>query len=129
MKEIGRFNVENGALDEVFDKEHKGTAVKDCIGGKLEIVGFVVYDNEGSYHLKFFAKAGKKGAVEDFYTGSQVFIKDFMRLANSLELEEGDSFKITVAEGESKKGRKYLYIEEAPKREPRDTNGWRHIEW
>ena len=77
MKEIGRFNVENEALDEVFDKEHKGTSVKDCVGGKLEVVGFVVYDNEGSYHLKFFAKSGKK-VVEDFYTGSQVFIKDFM---------------------------------------------------
>lgn len=128
MKEIGRFNVENEALDEVFDKEHKGTSVKDCVGGKLEVVGFVVYDNEGSYHLKFFAKSGKK-VVEDFYTGSQVFIKDFMRLANSLELEEGDSFKITIAEGESKKGRKYLYIEEAPKREPRDVNGWRNVEW
>lgn len=128
MKEIGRFNVGNEALDEVFDKEHKGTSVKDCVGGKLEVVGFVVYDNEGSYHLKFFAKSGKK-AVEDFYTGSQVFIKDFMRLANSLELEEGDSFKITIAEGESKKGRKYLYIEEAPKREPRDVNGWRNVEW
>lgn len=128
MKEIGRFNVENEALDEVFDKEHKGTSVKDCVGGKLEVVGFVVYDNEGSYHLKFFAKSGKK-VVEDFYTGSQVFIKDFMRLANSLELEEGDSFKITIAEGESKKGRKYLYIEEAPKREPRDVNGWLNVEW
>ena len=128
MKEIGRFNVENEALDEVFDKEHKGTSVKDCVGGKLEVVGFVVYDNEGSYHLKFFAKSGKK-VVEDFYTGSQVFIKDFMRLANSLELEEGDSFKITIAEGESKQGRKYLYIEEAPKREPRDVNGGLNVEW
>lgn len=127
MKEIGRFGIDNGALDEVFDKEHKGTSVKDCIGGKLEVTGFALYDNEGTLHLKFFAKSGKK-KVEDFYTSSQVFIKDFVRLAQSLELEEGDSFKVTVCEGESKKGRKYLYIEEAPKREPRDVNGWRNME-
>ena len=125
MKEIGRMNVTKEQLDEVFDKEHKGTSVKDVIGAKLNVTGFALYDVEGTYHLKFFADSGQ-GNTEDFFTGSQVFIKDFMRIAKNVP--DGETFLITVSEGESKKGRKYLYIEEAPKTKSNNTD-WRNIDF
>lgn len=125
MKELGRYNVTKEMLDEIFDKEHKGTAVKDVIGAKLTVTGFALYDLDGSYHLKFFAESGQ-GNTEDFYTGSQVFIKDFMRIAKNVP--NGETFTITVCEGESKKGRKYLYIKEAPKSTINNID-WRTIDF
>lgn len=125
MKELGRYNVTKEQLDEIFDKEHKGTAVKDVIGAKLTVTGFALYDIDGSYHLKFFADAGQ-GNTEDFFTGSQVFIKDFMRLAQTVP--DGETFTITVCEAESKKGRKYQYIEEAPKTNA-DNPNWRDMKF
>ena len=125
MKELGRMNVTKEMLDEIFDKEHKGTSVKDVIGAKLTVTGFALYDVEGKYHLKFFAESGQ-GNTEDFFTGSQVFIKDFMRIAKNVP--DGETFLITVCEGESKKGRKYLYIDEAPKSISNNTD-WRNIEF
>ena len=125
MKELGRMNVTKEMLDEIFDKEHTGTSVKDVIGAKLTVRGFALYDVEGKYHLKFFAESGQDN-TEDFFTGSQVFIKDFMRLAKTVP--DGETFTITVCEGESKKGRKYLYIDEAPKSNTNNTD-WRNIDF
>lgn len=127
MKLIGIKNMSKDALDEIFDKEHKGTSVKDIVGAKLTVVGFAVYDDEGTYKLKFLADSGQ-GKTEDFYTSSQVFIKDFMRLAKLHDEDENMKYEITVCEGESQKGRKYLYIEEAPKKESK-ASAWRNIEW
>lgn len=126
MKELGRFNVTKEILDEIFDKEHTGTSVKDVIGAKLTVTGFALYTtDDGKFHLKFFAESGQ-GNTEDFYTGSQVFIKDFMRIAKTVP--DGETFTITVCEGESKKGRKYLYIDEAPKSTINNTD-WRNIDF
>lgn len=123
MKELGRMNVTKEMLDEIFDKEHIGTSVKDVIGAKLTVTGFALYDVEGKYHLKFFAESGQ-GNHEDFFTSSQVFIKDFLRTAK--QFEDGEPFDIIVAQGESKKGRKYLYIENAPTTKSNNTD-WRNI--
>lgn len=123
MKQLARVNVTKDQLDEVFDKAHKGTSVKDIVGAHVLVTGFSLYDKDGTYHLKFFGDSGQ-GNHEDFYTGSQVFIKDFMRLAQSIP--EGESFEIVIAEGESLKGRKYLYIENAPKAKSNNTD-WRNI--
>ena len=127
MKELGRMNVTKEQLDEIFDQEHKGTSVKNCIGAKITVTGFALYvtDEDNKYHLKFFGESGQ-GNTEDFFTGSQVFIKDFMRIAQNVP--DGESFLITVCEGESKKGRKYLYIEEAPKTTT-NNNNWRSIDF
>lgn len=125
MKELGRMNVTKEQLDEIFDQEHHGTSVKDVIGAKITVTGFALYvtDEDNKYHLKFFGDSGQ-GNTEDFFTGSQVFIKDFMRIAQNVP--DGESFLITVCEAESKKGRKYLYIEEAPKTTT-NNNNWRSM--
>lgn len=126
MKELGRMNVTKEMLDEIFDKEHTGTSVKDVIGAKITVTGFTLYINEddNKYHLKFFGDSGQ-GNTEDFFTGSQVFIKDFIRMAKNVP--DGESFLITVCEGESKKGRKYLYIDEAPKTTASNSE-WRNLD-
>lgn len=123
MKELARVNVTKEQLDEIFDQEHKGTSVKDVIGATIKVVGFSLYDVEGSYHLKFFGDSGQ-GNHEDFFTSSQVFIKDFLRTAK--QFEDGEPFDIIIAQGESKKGRKYLYIENAPTTKSNNTD-WRNI--
>lgn len=121
MKEIGRRNVTKELTDMIFDKDHKGISVKDCIGRKITVTKFLVYDMEdGTYHLKFFDNEDR-----DYYTGSQVFIKDFMRLAKSMG--EAD-FIITVEEAKSNKGRSYLTIPEAPKKES-NSDAWKEIDW
>lgn len=125
MKELARVNVTKEQLDEVFNQEHKGTSVKDVVGAHIMVTGFTLYDHEGNYHLKFFGDSGQ-GNHEDFYTGSQVFIKDFMRLAQTKE--DGETFEVIVSEGESKKGRKYLYVENTPTTKSNNTD-WRNIEF
>lgn len=121
MKEIGRKNVTKELTDMIFDKDHQGISVKDCVGRKLKVTRFLVYDMEdGTFHLKFFDDQEK-----DYYTGSQVFIKDFMRLAKASGDED---FEITVEEGKSNKGRSYLTIPEAPKKES-NSNKWKEMDW
>ena len=121
MKEIGRKNVTKELTDMIFDKDHQGISVKDCVGIKLKVTRFIVYDMEdGTFHLKFF-----DDQENDYYTGSQVFIKDFMRLAKASGDED---FEITIEEGKSNKGRIYLTIPEAPKKES-NSNKWKEMDW
>ena len=122
MKEIGRKNVTQDTLDTLFDKSHTGISVKDTIGQKIVVTGFVVYDMEdGSYHLKFFDNDGK-----DYYTSSQVFIREFMRYASKNEDDGFDVFAITPKQAKSKKGRSYLYLFDNP---DKNNNGWKSIDW
>ena len=122
MKEIGRKNVTQEKLDTLFDTSHTGISVKDTIGQTIVVTGFVVYDMEdGSYHLKFFDNNDK-----DYYTSSQVFIKEFMRLAK--EKDDEETFTIEPKAGKSRKGRSYLYLNNDS--EDRTTNdNWKSINW
>ena len=122
MKEIGRKNVTQEKLDTLFDMSHTGISVKDTVGQKIIVTGFVVYDMEdGSYHLKFFDIDDK-----DYYTSSQIFIKDFMRLAE--EMDDEETFTIEPKAGKSRKGRSYLYLNNDS--EDRTTNdNWKSINW
>ena len=127
MREIGKVDMPRETLDLLFQKDHKGTSVADCIDSPINVTGFALYDADGSYHLKFIGVERDATKVKDYYTSSQVFIKDFMRLA---KLVDDDNFFITVTpkEGKSNKGRKYLYIEEAPKKGGNNSN-WKSIDW
>lgn len=121
MKEIGRMNVSKEMLDEIFNPEHRGVSVKDCVGQKICTVGFVLYDMEdGGFHLKFIDDNGV-----DYYTSSQVFIKDYMRLRQGTD---DTTITITIEEGTSSKGRKYLTIKEAPKK-TNNSDAWRNMTW
>lgn len=108
MKEIGRFNVTREQLDAIFTEGHDGIPVNTMVGCPINVDGFVVYENEDqSKSLKFFDTQGR-----DYYTGSQVFIKNFIMY---LQTKEDDEFPVTVTvkEGTSQKSkRKYLTIEE-----------------
>lgn len=122
MKELGRANVTKEQLDVVFDKEHKGISVKDVVGSVINVSGFVVYDmGDNTFHLKFF-----DDKENDFYTSSQVFIKDFMRYAKEVDTIP---FTITVAEGESKKGRKFLFVTESRNNDRTANDNWKNINW
>lgn len=122
MKELGRANVTKEQLDVVFDKEHKGISVKDVVGSVINVAGFVVYDmGDNTFHLKFF-----DDNKNDFYTSSQVFIKDFMRYAKEVDTIP---FTITVAEGESKKGRKFLFVTESRNNDRTANDNWKNINW
>ena len=63
-------------------------------------------------------------AERDYYTGSQVFIKNFILYAQSFE-DDAFPITITVAEGKSKTGKKYYTIEEAPS----TSSNWREIKF
>lgn len=108
MKEIGRFNVTREQLDAIFAEGHDGIPVNTMVGCPINVAGFVVYENEdNTKSLKFFDTQGR-----DYYTGSQVFIKNFIMY---LQTKEDDEFpvQVTVKEGTSQKSkRKYLTIEE-----------------
>ena len=121
MKEIGRFNVSKEITDMLFDKEHKGNSVKDNIDVEMLVTGFIIYDMEGDgYHLKFITHDDK-----DYYTSSQVFIKEFMRIAKNAE---DKPFIVTPIEATSSKGRKYLSIKESiPK--STDNDAWKNMNW
>ena len=107
MKEIGRFNVTREQLDAIFAEGHNGISVSTMADKKIVVAGFVVYDNEdNSKSLKFIDTAGR-----DYYTSSQVFIKNFTLYMQSKE-DSDFPVDITVKEGKSAKGRKYLTIEE-----------------
>lgn len=122
MKEIGRKNVTQEKLDTLFDISHTGISVKDTIGQTIVVTGFVVYNMEdGSYHLKFFDNNDK-----DYYTSSQIFIKEFMRLAK--EMDDEETFTIEPKTGKTRKGRSYLYLNDDS--EDRTTNdNWKSINW
>lgn len=120
MKEIGRRNVTKEITDVLFDKAHKGTSVKDATDYSITVHGFVVYDmGDNTYHLKFIDKDDI-----DYYTSSQVFIREFMRIAKTTD----DDFVVTPTEATSSKGRKYITIKEAI---PAGGNNdaWKNINW
>lgn len=121
MKEIGRFNVTREQLDAIFAEGHNGISVSTMADKKIVVAGFVVYDNEdNSKSLKFIDTAGR-----DYYTSSQVFIKNFILYMQSKE-DSDFPVDITVKEGKSAKGRKYLTIEESIG-SGGNNNDWRNM--
>lgn len=121
MKEIGRFNVTREQLDAIFAEGHNGISVSTMTDKKIVVAGFVVYDNEdNSKSLKFIDTAGR-----DYYTSSQVFIKNFILYMQSKE-DADFPVDITVKEGKSAKGRKYLTIEESIGSSG-NNNDWRNM--
>lgn len=131
MKEIGRTsNVTKEMTDKIFEEGHKGISVGDNVGTKVLVDAFTLYvdekDGKTLFSLKFWDNEG-----QDWYTGSQVFIKDFMRLAKE-KLEEAtnmfpEPMQITICKEKSQSNRDYYYIEEAPKKEA--STAWRSMEW
>ena len=120
MKEIGRFNVTREQLDAIFAEGHDGIRISDKVGSKINVAGFVIYDMEdNTKSLKLFDDTGR-----DYYTGSQVFIKNFILFAQQLDDTEFPA-TITVTEGKSKTGKKYYSIEEAPV----SSSNWRDIKF
>lgn len=120
MKEIGRFNVSKEKLDQIFTEGHESIPVSTMIGRHIVVDGFVIYDNEdGTKSLKLVDDTGR-----DYYTGSQVFIKNFILYAQTFNDNE---FPITIRpiEGKSKTGKKYYTIEEAPT----VSSNWRDIKF
>lgn len=123
MKEIGRFNVTREQLDEIFTEGHSSIAINTMVGKPISVAGFAIYDNEdkeGSKSLKIIDDAGR-----DYYTGSQVFVKNFILYAQSFE---DDDFPITITPSEGKaktSGKKYYSIEEAPT----SNSNWRDIKF
>lgn len=120
MKELGRFNVTREQLDLIFTEGHQSIAINTMIGTPICVSGFVIYDNEdNTKSLKIIDDAGR-----DYYTGSQVFIKNFILYAQSFE---DDQFPITITpiEGKSKTGKKYYSIEEALS----GSSDWRSIKF
>ena len=133
MKEIGRTsNVTKDMTDMVFEKDHKGISVADNAGTKVEVIAFVLYqkdmikDKSDDLVLKFWDKEG-----QDWYAGSQIFIKSFMRMIKEvIDLESNllpEPMKITITATKSAKGFTYYDIEEAPKAKP--SKAWLDMEW
>ena len=124
MKEVGRFNVSREQLDAIFTEGHNGIAINTMVDKTINIAGFVLYDMEedNAKQIKIIDDAGR-----DYYTGSQVFIKN---LIIYLQSKNDDEFPvtITVKEAESKKGRKYLTIEEAIGSDG-NNDGWRNVKF
>lgn len=120
MKEIGRFNITKEQLDAIFTEGHSSIAVNTMVGKQIKVAGFSIYDMEdGTKSLKIIDDAER-----DYYTGSQVFIKNFILYAQSFE-DDAFPITITVAEGKSKTGKKYYTIEEAPS----SSSNWREIKF
>ena len=121
MKEVGRFNVTREQLDAIFAEGHNGIAINTMVDKVIEISGFVLYDMEedNAKQVKIIDTSGR-----DYYTGSQVFIKNLMLY---LQTKNDDEFPVTVTvkDSESKKGRKYLTIEEAVG----NNDGWRNMKF
>ena len=135
MKEIGRTaNVTKEMTDKVFAQDHKGIAVKDNVGTKVQVDAFTVYqkskangDDVDGFVLKFWDTEGN-----DWYTSSEVFVKDFMRMAQlNVDMETNmfmEPMTITIrTEKAQKSGKNYYYIEEAPKKEP--SQAWKEMTW
>lgn len=124
MKEVGRFNVTREQLDGIFAEGHNGIAINTMVDKEIEISGFVLYDMEedNAKQVKIIDTSGR-----DYYTGSQVFIKNLMLY---LQTKNDDEFPviITIKEVESKKGRKYLTIEEAVG-SGGNNDGWRSMKF
>ncbi len=133
MKEIGRTaNVTKDMTDKIFEDGHKGIDIKDNVGVTVEVTDFTLYqkeqekDNSTDLSLKFWDKEGN-----DWYTGSQVFIKSFMRMIKMVFDDKTGNLSqnlfVTVKKEKSKNGRDYYDIEEAPKKQP--SNAWKNMEW
>lgn len=133
MKEIGRTsNVTKEMTDLIFEKDHKGISVADNVGTKVKVDAFVLYqkdqikDKSDDLVLKFWDNEG-----QDWYAGSQVFIKSFMRLVKETLDLKADLFpepmEITITSTKSNKGFTYYDIEEAPKSKP--SKAWLDMEW
>ena len=120
MKEIGRFNVTREQLDNIFTECHSSIAINTMVGTPICVAGFAIYDNEDdTKSLKIIDDAGR-----DYYTGSQVFIKNFILYAQTFE-DDAFPIIITPSEGKSKTGKKYYSIEEAPT----SNSNWRDIKF
>ena len=82
-------------------------------------------------HEPIWPGATMEAEGNDWYTGSQVFIKSFMRMVKMIFDDETGNLSqnlfITVKKEKSKNGRDYYDIEEAPKKQP--SNAWKSMEW
>lgn len=123
MKEVGRYNVTKDQTDIVFDRDHSGISIGTMAGKSIEVVGFIIYDNEdGSYHLKVWDKDER-----DYYTSSQVFIKNFIKYMKLFEdLDAAIPVEVSPVEIKSNKGRSYLSFTEAPSAES-NNDAWRNL--
>ena len=133
MKEIGRTsNVTKEMTDLIFEKDHKGISVADNAGTKVQVNAFVLYqkdmikDKSDDLVLKFWDTEG-----QDWYAGSQIFIKSFMRMIKEhIDLNLNllpEPMQITITATKSAKGFTYYDIEEAPKAQP--SKAWLDMEW
>lgn len=123
MKEVGRFNVTREQLDAIFAEGHDGISISTMVGSKIQIAGFAIYENDDNTRsIKIIDTAGR-----DYYTTSQVFVKNLILF---LQSKDDDEFpvEITVSQATSKKGRTYLTIEEAIGSDG-DNNNWRSIKF
>lgn len=125
MKEVGRFNVTREQLDAIFAEGHNGIAINTMVGKQINVAGFVIYDMEEEGNAKQVKLIDDSG--RDYYTGSQVFIKNLI-LYLQTKNDEDFPVSITVKESESKKGRKYLTIEEAVGSSG-NNDGWRSMKF
>ena len=120
MKQIGRFNVTREQLDKVFEENHAGVPISSMVGKELVIAGFVVYDmGDNTKSIKIFDIAGR-----DFYTSSQVFIKNLIEYLQTLDDTDFPA-SVHIEEVQSNKGRKYYTIKEAVSSANNDS--WRTI--
>ena len=120
MKQIGRFNVTREQLDKVFEENHAGVPISSMVGKELVIDGFVVYDmGDNTKSIKIFDIAGR-----DFYTSSQVFIKNLIEYLQTLDDTDFPA-SVHIEEVQSNKGRKYYTIKEAVSSANNDS--WRTI--
>ena len=125
MKQIGiTANVTQEMKDVIFAEGHKGIAVSDNVGTKVQVDGFALFekrkdagDRDDGFVLKFWDIEGN-----DWYTSSSVFIKSFMRMVKMVFDDDTGNLSqnlfITVKKEKSKSGRDYYDIEEAPKKQP-----------
>lgn len=120
MKQIGRFNVTREQLDKVFEENHAGVPISSMVGKELVIDGFVVYDmGNNTKSIKIFDIAGR-----DFYTSSQVFIKNLIEYLQTLDDTDFPA-SVHIEEVKSTKGRTYYTIKEAVSSANNDS--WRTI--
>ena len=120
MKQIGIFNVTRNQLDNVFTEGHKGIAINTMAGKSIKIEGFVIYQmDDGSKSIKIFDTDGR-----DYYTSSQVFIKNLIEYLQTLDDAEFPA-TVNIVEEKSQKGRTYYTIAEAVN--TFDNNAWRSL--
>ena len=133
MKEIGRTsNVTKEMTDQIFEKDHKGISVADNAGTKVQVDAFTLYqkdpikDKSDDFVLKFWDVEG-----QDWYAGSQIFIKSFMRMIKEhIDLNTNllpEPMEITITATKSSKGFNYYDIAEAPKAQP--SKAWLDMGW